>query len=109
MGNDTRSMYQSDMNLDGTTFSSPQGRKPLENLDSYNQNTNSVKPSSKAVSRGIYLQLLNTDISYYEFHRSLRQQRGDTPFTEPSLVYTNVEGGLGVFAGYNQSVKIIKP
>lgn len=108
-GNNTQSVYQSDMNLDGTTFSSPKGRKSVDNLANYGQDANSVKPSRKAESKGIYLQLLNTDVHYYEFHNSFRQQRGDTPFTEPSLVYTNVKGGLGVFAAYNQSVKIIKP
>ena len=108
-GNNTQSIYQSDMNLDGTTFSSPNGRKSIEDLANYGQTTNSVKPSRDAESKGIYLQLSNTDVHYYKFHSSFRQQRGDTPFTEPSLVYTNVKGGLGVFAAYNQSVKVIKP
>ncbi len=45
--------------------------------------------------------LLNTDKEYNDFHQSLLNYSfGDQPFTEPSTVYSNVSGGLGIFAAY---------
>jgi hypothetical protein len=45
--------------------------------------------------------LLSTDKPYYDFHKSLENYSlGDTPFAEPSFVYSNVKGGLGIFASY---------
>lgn len=45
--------------------------------------------------------LLNTERSYYLYHRSLENyNNGDNPFTEPTPVYSNIEGGLGIFASY---------
>ena len=109
-GTDSRSVFQSDANLDGTTFSSPQGRKKLEDPAAYaNSASNAVKPQRGPESKGIFIQLLQTDAHYYQYHRSVQRSRSDNPFTEPSLVYTNVVGGLGVFAGYNRSVTTINP
>lgn len=45
---------------------------------------------------------------YYRFHKTVYNQSPDDPFSEPSIVYTNVEGGLGVFAGYRQVEVIIE-
>jgi hypothetical protein len=52
----------------------------------------------------LHLYLAVTDRAYYLYHESLRQhqQAQDNPFAEPVLVYSNVTGGLGVFAAYNQ-------
>jgi hypothetical protein len=45
--------------------------------------------------------LLNTDKEYNDFHQSLLNYSfDDQPFTEPSTVYSNVKGGLGIFAAY---------
>jgi hypothetical protein len=45
--------------------------------------------------------LLSTDKPYYDFHKSLENfSLGDTPFVEPSFLYNNVKGGLGIFASY---------
>jgi len=38
---------------------------------------------------------------YYRFHRGL-ENISYGPFAEPTIVYTNVENGLGVFAGFRQ-------
>ena len=50
-------------------------------------------------------QLLHVDRHYYLYHRSLRNagRSQDNPFAEPVLVYSNVTGGLGVFAAYNRA------
>lgn len=110
--NNFRSAFQNDKNLDGTTFASPQ-------FESYSSLVNygggitvdgkPILPSRPAERVGIFLQIMNVDVPYYEFHRSLEDYNGDNPFTEPSLIYTNVKGGLGVFASYNRSTKVIKP
>jgi hypothetical protein len=45
--------------------------------------------------------LLNTEKSYYLYHRSLENyNEGDNPFTEPTPVYSNIKGGFGIFTSY---------
>lgn len=45
--------------------------------------------------------LLNTEESYYRYHKSLKNyDSGDNPFSEASPVYSNIEGGLGIFTSY---------
>ena len=45
--------------------------------------------------------LLNTDKVYYDYQKSLEKYNsGEDPFTEPSPVYSNISGGLGIFAAY---------
>jgi len=39
-----------------------------------------------------------TDENYFNFHKSVMGFQGDNPFSEPTPVYSNIEGGLGVFA-----------
>jgi hypothetical protein len=49
----------------------------------------------------IIIYLLNTDKEYFDFHKSLgNYNSGEDPFTEPSPVYSNITGGLGIFASY---------
>lgn len=45
---------------------------------------------------------------YYRFHKTVYFQSPGDPFSEPSIIYSNVEGGLGVFAGYRQIEVIIE-
>ena len=45
--------------------------------------------------------LLSTDKPYYNFHISLlNYSMGDVAFKEPSFLYSNVEGGVGIFASF---------
>ena len=45
--------------------------------------------------------LLSVDENYYRFHKALQFGSGfDDPFSEPRPLYTNIEGGLGIFASY---------
>lgn len=50
---------------------------------------------------GMKVYLLATDEHYFNFHTSLERYVPDNPFSEPTNVYTNVNNGLGVFAGFN--------
>ena len=78
----------SDARRDGTPFSSP-------GVDFF------VADHFHSVT--LYAHLLHTDRAYFEYHRTLRTNTGDNPFAEPMLLYSNVEGGLGVFAAYNRT------
>lgn len=50
----------------------------------------------------IYLHLLHVSKEYYDYSEKLvTSEVYGNPFQEPSIMYTNVTGGFGVFAGYN--------
>ncbi len=51
--------------------------------------------------------LLETDKEYYEFHNSMKNYQGENPFSEPVLIYSNMNGGYGVFGAYNPYELII--
>ncbi|MEZ4800382.1 MAG: DUF4249 family protein [Flavobacteriales bacterium] len=38
---------------------------------------------------------------YYRFHFTAYNQYDNDPFSEPTLIYSNINGGLGIFAGYS--------
>ncbi|PSL25287.1 DUF4249 domain-containing protein [Dyadobacter jiangsuensis] len=105
-----RNDFRSDVNLDGTEFSSPIGRVNLPDPLSYSSNgaVYTSYPKSKIIS--ITMEVYNTDEHYFKYHRSV-QTRGDSdnPFVEPSLIYTNIEGGLGCFAAYNSGQLVYRP
>ncbi len=44
--------------------------------------------------------LLTCDQAYYEYHQSVWYNNGESPFTEPSPIYSNTENGMGVFCSY---------
>ena len=82
-----------DIGLDGEKFI----LRTIEFQPVYMDQTSWLDPDSAFLR--IYL--LNTDKPYYDFHKSLENYSlGDTPFVEPSFLYSNVKGGLGIFASY---------
>jgi hypothetical protein len=106
-----RNDYQSDGNLDGASFTSPIGRSTLPQAvtcDYGNGDKFTVYPKSKIIM--ITLEIYNTDENYFRYHRSL-EMRGssDNPFIEPSLIFTNIQGGLGCFAAYNSGQVFYRP
>ncbi|MBU0489034.1 MAG: DUF4249 domain-containing protein [Bacteroidetes bacterium] len=87
---DNGTLFFSDRQTDGGSF-----RVKLTGyFDVFNESEISGKKT--------HICLLTTDRGYYLYHTSVMNFQGDNPFQEPSLVYTNVVDGLGVFAGYNQ-------
>ncbi len=53
--------------------------------------------------------LYNLEKSYYLYHRSLNSYIGDeNPFSEPSPVYSNVTGGLGIFTSYTVDTLVFR-
>ena len=55
--------------------------------------------SDTIVAYDIYA--LNCNYDYYSFHKSLDNYQGDNPFAEPTLIYSNVTNGLGIFGAAN--------
>jgi len=55
------------------------------------------------------LHLMHVTPEYYLYHQSLPLASYNDPFSEPRLVYSNVTGGLGIFAGYNSVKRRIWP
>ncbi|MYF40117.1 MAG: DUF4249 domain-containing protein [Rhodothermaceae bacterium] len=45
---------------------------------------------------------------YFEYQRSLENSGYQDPFSEPLQIFTNVEGGRGVFGGYNSFFRILE-
>lgn len=52
----------------------------------------------------IYVNLHKVDETYYRYHHALENYTGEDFFAEPTLIYSNVENGLGVFCSYNNKV-----
>lgn len=48
------------------------------------------------------LYILNIDAAYYNYQKSLQNYTYGDPFSEPSPLYTNIQGGLGIFAAYQK-------
>jgi len=77
--------YTSDKNKDGEYYT-------------YKTSTiyNPVEQETKIV---IFLSV--TDQDFYNYHKSVWNFEGDNPFQEPAPIFSNIEGGLGIFAGVN--------
>ena len=60
-------------------------------------------PSYSVISDSVkvIIYILNTNKDYFIYHKSLEgYSGGEGPFTEVSQVFSNINGGLGIFAGY---------
>ncbi len=55
-----------------------------------------------------YCYLLNTDEAYFRYHYSVRNIQPGNPFAEPSIIYDNINNGLGAFGSSNGSLSIIE-
>lgn len=55
--------------------------------------------------KGIKMYLLTCDVNYFKFHESADRNSNNNPFSEPTLIYTNIDGGLGCFGASNQFIK----
>ncbi len=48
-----------------------------------------------------YASVYVTDEAYYNYHYSLMTFEDENPFSEPTPIFSNIKGGLGVFAAVN--------
>ncbi|TVR37915.1 MAG: DUF4249 domain-containing protein [Bacteroidia bacterium] len=92
--------YLSNKGKEGNTF--------LMRAEAYIYNDPNGPDDEPDENNPISILLLTTDEHYYRYHRSLENYYPDDFFSEPVHIYSNVDGGLGVFAGYNRSVLVIE-
>lgn len=66
-------------------------------------------PDSGPDSVFLKIYLLNTEKSYYQFHQSLlNYDDGTVPFSEASPLFSNINGGLGIFSAYTVDSLVIR-
>lgn len=104
------SEFRSDVNRNGMAMDSPPGRIRINRPYTY-YDEGIIYARHPILVTDISLGVLHTDEHYYRYHQSIRLNNdvSDNPFAEPALLYTNVNGGLGVFASFNSSYYRIKP
>lgn len=99
-----------------TIFGDP-GKFVLDNQvldDEFAQNnriTTSFQTSlglSPGDTAGVELILAHTDEAYYRYHRLRLNYSGSNPFSEPTVMFNNVNGGVGVFGSYRYTKRIVK-
>jgi len=79
-------------------------RRTGSDFDLYN---NYFSAEGDSVVLKVYL--LNTEKSYYLFHKSLADyEDGENPFAESSPVYSNISGGSGIFTSYTVDSLVVK-
>lgn len=71
--------------------------------------TGTVYYPSNQQPNSLVFYLLHVNKDYYDFHKSLENMDYGSPFSEPTLVYTNASGGLGCFGAYQQTKTTIQP
>ncbi len=88
-----------------------EGRRFMLRAEAYNYRWDWVgdPPDDEEDKTPIYVLLLTTDEHYYQYHRSLENYAPGNPFAEPVLIYSNIKGGLGVFAGFNRYEVMVEP
>lgn len=85
----------SDQKIDGKNLV-----KITESGLNYMMNSDSVR---------IVVRLYHIEKSYYLYHRSIDNYKGgDNPFTEPTPIYSNITGGLGIFTSYTVDSAVIR-
>ncbi|MFW5707477.1 MAG: DUF4249 family protein [Bacteroidota bacterium] len=65
---------------------------------------NPGNPNDLEQTDSIFVHVLQTDYNYYRFHQSVENyyyHDDDFPFSEAVHIYSNVDGGLGTFGGFN--------
>ena len=89
--------FVSDEGNDGLLLVSGAGR-----LYTYNTST------TPFVVRYVELSLISCEKTYYDYHRAVQSFDRNNPFSEPSLIPSNIKNGLGCFAAYNRSTYVLK-
>ena len=96
--------FISDYKKDGSQLEFQKARFSIGYYDT-DPNENKYNSITKSSTLQIYIAV--TDKAYYQYTKAVTKTEGingDDPFSEPILTYTNVQGGLGVFAGFNTTV-----
>ena len=78
------------------------------NEEAYDRSGNIVRQAGDTAGINTFHAILrNTTEEYYDYNytRDLQISVENNPFAQPVQVFDNIEGGLGVFAGYSQVEK----
>lgn len=102
---DKRGLF-TDAGVDGTVMVS--GRAYLNPASSATNEQASF--SDQYGTADVIVNLMSVEQTYYRFQEAvIRQRRSrNNPFAEPVLIPSNIEGGLGCFAGYNNATLTTK-
>ncbi len=69
----------------------------------FNYRTYSIVPQYLD-SNNVWISLSLIDENYYQYAQSVFNFQDDNPFSEPTPIYSNIDGGLGVFGGMNSTI-----
>ena len=96
--------YSEDPNSTGSSYSGVMMNDELINGQSYslkiNFSSNELMPNSKITA---VLQSVSKELFLYTTTLSNQQNNQGNPFSEPVRVYSNINKGLGIFAGFSSS------
>ncbi len=69
-----------------------------------------IEPSNNNFdSAFLRVYILNTEESFYQYHTSLYEyEHSDNPFSEAKPVYSNIDGGLGIFTSYTKDSLVFR-
>ena len=76
--------------------------------NAYNQQGDIIRvPGDTFGVHTLHVLLRTTTEEYYNYNytRDLQASVESNPFAQPVQVFDNIEGGLGIFAGYSQTEK----
>ncbi len=106
----SRGEFQQDTHQDGQEMTTSRGKAVFHIVNSVLTPNGIVYAKANNRVERIRLELLRTDENYYRYHQSIeRRADSDNPFAEPAPVFSNVTGGLGVFASFNSFSLLVKP
>lgn len=93
-----------------TVVSAPNGTTYVSSMGVSQETANQFRLGKILQYGQLTIFLLHTDENYYRYHDAINRQNdvGDNPFAEPVLIPSNINGGLGCFAGYNRSTEVLR-
>lgn len=110
-------LYTTSASLSEDTIFGDPGKFVLDNQvidDEFAQNnriTTSFQTSlgiEEGDTVGVEMILAHTDEAYYRYHLLRLNYTGNNPFSEPTVMFNNVNGGVGVFGSYRFSKRTIQ-
>lgn len=63
--------------------------------------------TGQVIVQSVHTELLTISADYFQFYDTYARNRDSNPFIEPTSVYSNIKGGIGIFAGSNGVKEVI--
>ncbi len=99
----TEELLQSSGSENFSTYFNSDGKYITESMEAYGY----YPLMSPEQIRIVDFRLMHVTREYYMYHQSI-QNSGGGPFSEPNVPFTNITGGVGVFAGYNYDQRFLR-